>query len=69
MVADELRRQADNFIDLVELKNEITKIGGQSSHPQPETHDLVEQDDDANVENDDDENTAISDPKAYLETT
>ena len=68
MVADELRRQADNFIDLVELKNEITKIGGQSSHPQPETHDLVEQDDDENVENDDDENTAISDPKAYLET-
>jgi hypothetical protein len=67
MVADELRRQADNFIDLVELKNEITRIGGQSSHPQPETHDLVDQDDE-NVENDDDENAAISDPKAYLET-
>jgi len=68
MVADELRRQADNFIDLVELKNEIIKIGGKSSHPQPETHDLVDQNDDENVENDDDENAAISDPKAYLET-
>ncbi len=31
MVADELRRQADNFIELEELKSEIVREGGPRS--------------------------------------
>lgn len=33
MVADELRRQADHFIDLVDLMEFITRQGGSQSHP------------------------------------
>ncbi len=34
MVADELRRQADNFIELDELKSQIARDGGKASSPQ-----------------------------------
>ena len=34
MVADELRRQADNFIELDELKGQIARDGGKASSPQ-----------------------------------
>jgi uncharacterized LabA/DUF88 family protein len=34
MVADELRRQADNFIELDELKSQIAREGGKTSSPQ-----------------------------------
>jgi uncharacterized LabA/DUF88 family protein len=33
MVADELRRQADNFIELDELKSQIAREGGKSPSP------------------------------------
>jgi uncharacterized LabA/DUF88 family protein len=33
MVADELRRQADNFIELDELKSQIAREGGKVSSP------------------------------------
>jgi uncharacterized LabA/DUF88 family protein len=33
-VADELRRQADNFIELDELKSQIARDGGKVSSPQ-----------------------------------
>ena len=33
MVADELRRQADNFIELDELKSQIAREGGKSASP------------------------------------
>ena len=38
MVADELRRQADNFIELEELKPQIAREGGPRSglHHQPQ---------------------------------
>ena len=34
MVADELRRQADNFIELDELKSQIARDGGKAASPQ-----------------------------------
>ncbi len=34
MIADELRRQADNFIELDELKSQIARDGGKASSPQ-----------------------------------
>jgi uncharacterized LabA/DUF88 family protein len=34
MVADELRRQADNFIELDELKSQIARDGANSASPQ-----------------------------------
>jgi uncharacterized LabA/DUF88 family protein len=33
MVADELRRQADNFIELDELKSQIAREGGKAASP------------------------------------
>jgi uncharacterized LabA/DUF88 family protein len=33
MVADELRRQADNFIELDELKSQIARDGGKAASP------------------------------------
>src|SRR5437588_13107613 len=38
MVADELRRQADNFIELEELKPMIMREGSRQSAPQIQTH-------------------------------
>lgn len=35
MIADELRRQADTFIELTELEETITRPGGMSGSPQP----------------------------------
>jgi uncharacterized LabA/DUF88 family protein len=34
MVADELRRQADNFIELDELKSQIAREGAKPASPQ-----------------------------------
>ena len=34
MVADELRRQADNFIELDDLKSQIAREGGAKNAPQ-----------------------------------
>jgi len=67
MAADELRRQADNFIELTDLKDEITRVGGQQSHVQQPPEQIVAEDLDE-IDEDDDENSAISDPQAYLET-
>ena len=36
MVADELRRQADNFIELEELKPMIMREGGRSAQGSPQ---------------------------------
>ena len=36
--ADELRRQADNFIELEELKPQIAREGGPRSNPMPQTY-------------------------------
>jgi uncharacterized LabA/DUF88 family protein len=33
MVADELRRQADNFIELDELKSQISRDAGKTASP------------------------------------
>jgi len=66
MAADELRRQADNFIELTDLKDEITRIGGQQTHVAPPEQIIADEFDE--IEEDDDENSAISDPQAYLET-
>jgi uncharacterized LabA/DUF88 family protein len=33
MVADELRRQADNFIELDELKSQIARDAGKTTSP------------------------------------
>jgi uncharacterized LabA/DUF88 family protein len=66
MAADELRRQADNFIELTDLKDEITRVGGQQTHVQPPKQ-VVTKDIDK-VDGEDDDNSAISDPQAYLET-
>jgi uncharacterized LabA/DUF88 family protein len=66
MAADELRRQADNFIELTDLKDEITRIGGQQTHVPPPEQIVADEFDE--TEEDDDENAAISDPQAYLET-
>ena len=33
MVADELRRQADNFIELEDLKSQIAREGGKAPAP------------------------------------
>jgi uncharacterized LabA/DUF88 family protein len=38
MVADELRRAADNFIELAELANLIARAGGQNSAAGPQPH-------------------------------
>jgi uncharacterized LabA/DUF88 family protein len=35
MVADELRRQADNFIELDDLKSQIAREGGKAPAAQP----------------------------------
>jgi hypothetical protein len=35
MVADELRRQADNFIELEELRPQIAREGGVKPTPSP----------------------------------
>lgn len=67
MAADELRRQADNFIELTDLRDEITRVGGQQTHHQPQEHVAVENTDEAEGD-EDDEDAAISDPQAYLET-
>lgn len=50
MVADELRRQADNFIELAELANLIARSGGQQQHRQepaePAPSPMLDDDDD-----------------------
>src|SRR5438270_13650963 len=38
MVADELRRQADNFIELDELKSQIAREGSRQNAPQVQQH-------------------------------
>ena len=47
MVADELRRQADSFVDLVELKNDIERALP-ADHPRSRIHreDIARDDDD-----------------------
>ena len=52
MIADELRRQADAFIELNDLRAEIERRGGHndSNHPhQPDTDDDFDDDDDEEV--------------------
>jgi len=57
MVADELRRQSDYFIELQDLQDEIARKGGLSDHPQPQHDDDFddEDDDDLMPLHDDDE--------------
>ena len=56
MVADELRRQSDYFIELQDLKGEIARKGGLSDHPQPLHHeDEFDDDGDLIPLHDDDE--------------
>ena len=57
MVADELRRQSDYFIELQDLQDEIARKGGPSDHPQPQHVDDFddEDDDDLMPLHDDDE--------------
>ena len=45
MVADELRRQADNFIELDELRSSIGREGGRTQRPSEETSDDTAPDD------------------------
>ncbi len=45
MVADELRRQADSFIDLLDIQSEISRQpGSRHDHPEPH-HDFAENED------------------------
>ena len=53
MVADELRRQADNFVELMDLSQEIARKHGQQQHDANEVDagqpdDLISDDDDYN---------------------
>ena len=38
MVADDLWRQADNFMELEELKSMIMREGGRQNSPQAQSH-------------------------------
>tara|TARA_B100000315_G_scaffold259931_1_gene318194 strand:- start:18130 stop:18768 length:639 start_codon:yes stop_codon:yes gene_type:complete len=60
MVADELRRQSDYFIELQDLQEEIARKAGQSDHPQPH-HDNEDIDDD-----DDDDLMPLRDDDEYF---
>ncbi len=57
MVADELRRQSDYFIELQDLQGEIARKGGLSEHPHPihDEDDFDDDDDDLMPMHDDDE--------------
>ncbi len=46
MVADELRRQADRFIDLVDLEDEIARLDNQHTHAGRSDKDEFDDDDD-----------------------
>jgi len=52
MIADELRRQADEFIDLRELEKEICRVSNGRSHREPAANraDLYDEDDDPDLE-------------------
>ena len=46
MIADELRRQADIFLDLANLEQDITRKGGERSRPAQDRDDDFEEDED-----------------------
>ncbi|MEX0921190.1 MAG: NYN domain-containing protein [Rhodovibrionaceae bacterium] len=55
MIADELRRQADTFIDLANLEQDITRKGGERSRPVRNQDDDYVDDEDIDYEDEDDD--------------
>ncbi len=53
MVADELRRQADQFIDLVDLQKDIARTNGPRAQTRPPVTPVTQPDDDADEYEDD----------------
>jgi uncharacterized LabA/DUF88 family protein len=49
MIADELRRQADEFIELADLENEIGRNSGDRSNDEPDFEDLYDPENDEQV--------------------
>ncbi len=72
MIADELRRQADYFMELRDLEEIVARKGGRSPHESQDPHedhqpphpDYPEFDE----SEDEDDNEAVKDPEAYLGT-
>ncbi len=60
MVADELRRQVDEFIELQDLQDDIARLPSNRVD-----HDRIDHDDD---DHDDDDDGNLADPDPYLET-
>jgi len=63
MIADELRRQADYFLELEDLEDEIGRKGGSKPH-EHDGHDFPGHDDEI-----EEEKPGADDPEAYLQTT